>query len=211
VSISHLHCSRYTYFNRNARLLSRLPTPLVSLASHQLAGRGRGSNAWLSPPGSLSFSTLLRVSSSLLPASKLVFVQYLFALAVVEACRDETLLGEKGSSTRLKWPNDLYAVVGPEAGDRKKIGGILVNTSFSGSNVDIIIGNPYYCAESILIDSVGIYRMRSERTQRGASNFTCAASAPQRTRHHQFGTHRDNHNRKIREDVDHLRQGARLF
>lgn len=38
---------------------------------------------------------------------------------------------------RLKWPNDLYAVVGEE---KKKIGGILVNASFSGGQADIIIG-----------------------------------------------------------------------
>ena len=125
---------------RNARLLSRLPSPLVSLASHQLAGRGRGSNIWLSPSGSLSFSILLRVSLSSLPASKLVFVQYLFALAVVEACRDQDVLGSRGSCTRLKWPNDLYAAFGSNPSDRKKIGGILVNTGFSGGNVDIIIG-----------------------------------------------------------------------
>jgi biotin--protein ligase len=144
VSIAHLHHARSTIFSRNACLLSRLPTPIVSLASHQLAGRGRGSNVWLSPSGSLSFSTLLRVSLSLLPASKLVFVQYLFALAVVEACRDANILGERGNCTRLKWPNDLYAVVGPGMEDRKKIGGILVNTSFSGGNVDIIVGMPYF-------------------------------------------------------------------
>jgi biotin--protein ligase len=96
---------------------------------------------------------LLRVSLALLPASKLVFIQYLLALAVVEACRDENVLGSRGSCTRLKWPNDLYATVGPEAGDRKKIGGVLVNTSFSGGNVDIIVGKPY-CSVQIIYRGV---------------------------------------------------------
>ncbi|KAG6856318.1 hypothetical protein H0H87_005598 [Tephrocybe sp. NHM501043] len=58
-------------------------------------------------------------SLSTFPASKLVFVQYLFALAVVEACRDEAVLGKWGEQARLKWPNDIYAVVD---GERKKIG-----------------------------------------------------------------------------------------
>ncbi|KAG6840196.1 hypothetical protein C0991_008278 [Blastosporella zonata] len=129
--------STQTMLDKNPRLLSRLPSPLVSLASYQLAGRGRGSNIWLSPSGCLQFSVLQRVSLSKFPASKLVFVQYLFALAVVEACRDEAVLGKWGKQVRLKWPNDVYAVV---EGERKKIGGILVNTSFSGGNVDIIIG-----------------------------------------------------------------------
>ncbi|KAG5643934.1 hypothetical protein DXG03_009343 [Asterophora parasitica] len=134
---SEVVTSTQTMLDRNPRLLSRLPSPLVSLASHQLAGRGRGSNIWLSPSGCLSFSTLLCVSLSSFPAGKLVFIQYLFALAVVEACRDDEVLGKRGKNVRLKWPNDVYAVVD---GERKKVGGILVNTSFSGGKVDIVIG-----------------------------------------------------------------------
>lgn len=122
---------------RNPRFLSHLPSPLVLLASYQLAGRGRGSNIWLSPSGCLQFSLLLRLSTATFPSHKLVFVQYLFALAVVEACRDESVLGKMGSHIRLKWPNDIYALVD---GERKKVGGILVNTSFSGGKVDIVIG-----------------------------------------------------------------------
>jgi len=79
----------------------------------------------------------LRVSLSSIPASKLVFVQYLFGLAVTEACRSPSMLGSVGDSVRLKWPNDLYAVV---EGNKKKIGGILVNTNFSGGKVEVIIG-----------------------------------------------------------------------
>jgi biotin--protein ligase len=77
-----------------------------------------------------------------------VFVQYLFALSVVEACRDESVLGSRGKHIRLKWPNDLYAVVGPKEEERKKIGGILVNTSFTGRKVDIVIGKYPYGAIS---------------------------------------------------------------
>jgi len=65
----------------------------------------------------------------------------MFSLAVVEACRDETVLGPKtGEQVRLKWPNDIYAVVGEGKEDQRKIGGILVNTSFSGGKVDIVVG-----------------------------------------------------------------------
>ncbi|KAJ6590965.1 biotin-ligase [Mycena vulgaris] len=133
--------STQTILDKNPRFMGLLPTPLVSLASHQLAGRGRGANVWLSPSGCLQFSLLLRLSLATFPASKLVFVQYLFALAVVEACRDESVLGEAAAPVRLKWPNDIYAVVGDGDESRKKIGGILVNTSFSDGKVDIVIGS----------------------------------------------------------------------
>lgn len=121
--------------------MTSLPTPLLSLASHQLTGRGRGANVWLSPSGCLQFSLLVRTSLTTIPAPKVVFVQYLFGLAVAEACREEAILGnEVGERVRLKWPNDLYAVIGAGDRDRKKIGGILVNTSFTGNQVDIVIG-----------------------------------------------------------------------
>ncbi|KAK0205367.1 class II aaRS and biotin synthetase [Desarmillaria ectypa] len=132
--------STQTMIDKNPRLLAVLPTPFLSLASFQLAGRGRGSNIWLSPAGCLQFSLLLRVPLASFPANKLVFVQYLFALAVAEACRDESVLGRRGESVCIKWPNDLYAVFGPGEDGKKKIGGILVNSNFSGGKCDIIIG-----------------------------------------------------------------------
>lgn len=75
-----------------------------------------------------------------LAASKLVFVQYLFALAVCQACRLPEVLGpELGQRVRIKWPNDLYLDLGE--GELKKIGGILVNTNFAPrSKVDVVIG-----------------------------------------------------------------------
>ena len=117
--------------------MSSLGVPLLSLASHQLSGRGRGSNVWLSPSGCLQFSLLLRLRLSEFPASRLVFVQYLVGIAVVEACRHENVLGKLGEKIRLKWPNDIYAVTHDGI---RKIGGILVNTSFTGSQVDIVVG-----------------------------------------------------------------------
>jgi biotin--protein ligase len=73
----------------------------------------------------------------------LVFIQYLFALAVVDSCRDENVLGEKlGSKVRIKWPNDIYADIGVDGKeDFKKVGGILVNTNFEGGKVDIVVGS----------------------------------------------------------------------
>ncbi|KAL0562811.1 biotin holocarboxylase synthetase, partial [Marasmius crinis-equi] len=112
----------------NPRLLSGLPAPYLSLASHQIAGRGRGGNSWVSPAGCLQFSLLLRVPLSSFPANKLVFIQYLAALAIVEACREDIVLGKLGSAVRIKWPNDLYAVFGEGETEKRKIGGILTES-----------------------------------------------------------------------------------
>ncbi|KII91479.1 hypothetical protein PLICRDRAFT_38240 [Plicaturopsis crispa FD-325 SS-3] len=140
---SEIVTSTQTMLDKNPRLLSSLPTPVVSLASQQLAGRGRGGNVWLSPAGCLQFSVLLRTSLSALSGSKLVFIQYLWSLAVAEACREESVLGKWGEQVRLKWPNDVYAVSSDGAGgqETRKIGGTLINTSFTGGNVDIVIGS----------------------------------------------------------------------
>ncbi|EMD37081.1 hypothetical protein CERSUDRAFT_114980 [Gelatoporia subvermispora B] len=130
--------STQTMLDKNPRLMSLLPTPLLSLATHQLAGRGRGGNVWISPAGCLQFSLLLYVPMQTLPTYRVVFVQYLFGLAVVEACRDAGVLGKLGDRVRLKWPNDIYAVL--DNGEKRKIGGVLVNTSFNGGAVEVIIG-----------------------------------------------------------------------
>jgi biotin--protein ligase len=82
---------------------------------------------------------LLRIPLSGFPGHKLVFVQYLFGLAVAEACRDDAIMGKWGRIIRLKWPNDIYAVGEGESG-RVKIGGILVNSSFGDGNCSITIG-----------------------------------------------------------------------
>ncbi|KAF7762164.1 hypothetical protein Agabi119p4_8757 [Agaricus bisporus var. burnettii] len=142
--------STQTLLDKNPVYLSSLLTPTVSLASHQLIGRGRGSNVWLSPAGSLSTSIHLRLKSSDgVPWNKLVFVQYLYALAICEGVRDDSILGLGGDEggegegwrVRIKWPNDVYALVGSRgAEEKKKIAGILVNTSFSAGGVDIVVG-----------------------------------------------------------------------
>lgn len=111
------------------------------LGSHQIAGRGRGTNNWLSPPGCLQFSILLRARKELGP--QLVFLQYLFGLSVVEAVRN--LPGYENLALHLKWPNDLYVNIGEDQGLRK-IGGILVNSTYAGKDFSIIIGESFNCA-----------------------------------------------------------------
>ena len=80
----------------------------------------------------------------------LVFIQYLFALAVVEACRALDPAKEWATKVKLKWPNDIYGEFPAEetwkSVELKKLGGILVNTSFERNTVDVIIGTCPLCA-----------------------------------------------------------------
>jgi biotin--protein ligase len=153
VSVSvHLWCLDFLFY-RNPKLLRALPSPLLSLATKQVAGRGRGKNAWLSPAGSMLISLKLSVplknvgsghdSHSIRP-SNLVFIQYLFALAVVEGCQALDPAKEWATKVKLKWPNDIYGEFPAEETwkrvELKKLGGILVNTSFGGNVADVIIG-----------------------------------------------------------------------
>jgi biotin--protein ligase len=121
----------------------------MSLATHQMSGRGRGKNVWLSPAGCLQFSLLLKVSTSpgsssypYIRSSSLVFVQYLAGIAVVFACRN--ILGGQGNRVRLKWPNDIYGLVD---GEKKKLGGVIVTSAFSAGVVDIVVGKLPFLAD----------------------------------------------------------------
>ncbi|GAA6020887.1 hypothetical protein JCM10207_003177 [Rhodosporidiobolus poonsookiae] len=130
--------STQTMLDKNDTFLSSLPTGLVCVASHQAAGRGRGGNSWISPAGCLQFSLVSRLPAA--QASRIVFIQYLFGLGVVEAIRGTA--GYERLGVCLKWPNDIYADTGSGDGMEryKKIGGILVNSSFSDGTFNLVIG-----------------------------------------------------------------------
>ena len=91
---------------RNTQLLRRLPTGFTATATIQVAGRGRGSNVWVSPAGSLIFSTVVRHPMSLMPHAPVVFLQYLAAMAIVEGIKGYDT-GYQNVPVKLKWPNDI--------------------------------------------------------------------------------------------------------
>lgn len=87
----------------------------VAIADEQTAGRGRTGAAWLAEPGAallLTIGAVLHAAPTVLPRASLVAG---LALADLLAART-------GADVRLKWPNDLMAVVG---GRWRKLGGIL--------------------------------------------------------------------------------------
>jgi BirA family biotin operon repressor/biotin-[acetyl-CoA-carboxylase] ligase len=101
----------------NADLLARaqrLPAPLLLIAEHQTAGRGRAGRSWLSEPGnSLTFSLAWRFEGGL---QRLTGLPLAVGVALAET------LTRLGQQVQLKWPNDLLK-------DGDKLAGILVETA----------------------------------------------------------------------------------
>jgi BirA family biotin operon repressor/biotin-[acetyl-CoA-carboxylase] ligase len=114
--------------NDEAKRLARAGEPegLVIRAGQQTAGRGRRGRQWVSPPGNLYSSTLLRPQCRAAAAAQLGFVA---ALGVYDA------IGELAPKVglRCKWPNDLLA-------NGKKVSGILLETEMlAGDRPDFVV------------------------------------------------------------------------
>jgi len=92
--------------SRNAKLLAQLPTGFTCTAATQVAGRGRGSNVWVSPAGSLVFSVCMKHPMELSNTAPVVFIQYLAAIAIVEGIKSYDQ-GYKNIPVKMKWPNDI--------------------------------------------------------------------------------------------------------
>ena len=86
------------------------PEGLAVLARRQTAGRGTHGRAWLSPPGNLYMSVLLRPGG---PIGEAPRHSLLAAVALADALAP--LLPEP-AGLRLKWPNDLLLEGGKLAG-----------------------------------------------------------------------------------------------
>ena len=128
--------STQTLLDKNPAFLRSLPSGFVIVAASQLNGRGRAGNAWISPRGSLVFSYVLRLPLRL--SCRLVFVQYLVSLAVVEGIRSYAS-GWENIDVSIKWPNDVYGK--PRYTDRwEKIGGIIVNSTYLENEYVLVIG-----------------------------------------------------------------------
>ncbi|KAI1078772.1 biotin-protein ligase [Whalleya microplaca] len=135
--------STNTLLEKNFKLLSKLPSGFTLTATTQIAGRGRGSNVWVSPAGSLIMSTVINHPAHLAPSRPIVFIQYLAAIAIVEAVKSYDR-GYESVPVKLKWPNDIYAL-DPRAPTSSpplyvKIGGILSNCAYSGGAYQIVLG-----------------------------------------------------------------------
>ncbi|KAK5056076.1 hypothetical protein LTR84_012627 [Exophiala bonariae] len=140
--------STNTLLEKNTKLLRNLPQGFTATATVQVAGRGRGSNVWVSPAGSLMFSTVIRHPMALMQTAPVVFVQYLAAMAIVNGIKSYDGKLYKDMPIKLKWPNDIFALDPVKAkengGDRNenytKIGGILVNSHYNSKEYIAVCG-----------------------------------------------------------------------
>ncbi|KAK6845823.1 Biotin-protein ligase [Apiospora arundinis] len=132
--------STNTLLEKNYSLLSKLPDGFTLTATTQVAGRGRGNNVWVSPAGSLIMSTVINHPAHLVPTRPIVFIQYLAAIAIVQAVKSYDK-GYADVPVKLKWPNDIYALdPRSDSGAYVKIGGILANCAYSDGAYQIVLG-----------------------------------------------------------------------
>ena len=115
--------------NDAAKALARAGAPEGTLvwADEQEAGRGRRGRQWLSPPGNLYLSLVLRPDAAPSRAAQLGFVA---ALGLGDAL---AALGGPALQLRYKWPNDLLA-------NGRKLAGILLESEMSTSDrIDFVV------------------------------------------------------------------------
>ena len=112
------HIALPTTDSTNAEALRRARAgeagPLWITAEVQTAGRGRSGNAWVSEPGNLYATLLLREPSPPPVAPQFAFVAGLAVHDAVAACAPNL-----GPLLQLKWPNDLLC-------NGRKLAGLLI-------------------------------------------------------------------------------------
>ncbi len=96
-------------------------------ALRQTAGRGRLGRSWISPPGNLHVSFVLRYDFGPARQAELGFVAALAAADLVDGNLPP------GAGTRLKWPNDVLV------GDAK-IAGILLEADAAMAHAWLVLG-----------------------------------------------------------------------
>ncbi|KAL6890649.1 biotin-protein ligase [Trichoderma evansii] len=134
--------STNTLLEKNPKINTKLPTGFTFTATTQVAGRGRGTNVWVAPPGSLLFSVIINHPAHLVSSRPIVFIQYLAAVAIVEAIRSYDT-GYENMPVKLKWPNDIYALDPTKPASPPsyvKIGGILSQCSYFDGSYQVVLG-----------------------------------------------------------------------
>lgn len=97
------------------------------IADEQTQGRGRLNRKWFTPKGSaLAFSLILRPAEGATLRPHLSRTVGLAALSIAESC------SRLGLAPRIKWPNDILL-------NGKKIAGVLIETVWSGEDVDYVV------------------------------------------------------------------------
>lgn len=129
--------STQTYFQEDPLMTAMLPQGTAFVAAEQTAGKGRGTNKWISPPPGACLQFTFAFQHPAAIADHLSMVQCLVAMALVRAIQQLT---SSAALVFIKWPNDIYAR--SLDGSLHKIGGILVNTqsSVGGDSFMVLVG-----------------------------------------------------------------------
>ncbi len=107
---------------------ARPARPIVLVADHQSAGRGRLDRTWEAPAGASILMTIGMSVDDVAPERRTLLTAAL-AASVADAQPE----------LRIKWPNDLVAVgAGDDGGDRK-VGGILAEVHAVGGLGDCVL------------------------------------------------------------------------
>ena len=111
--------STQTYLKKH---FSQLDDKTVVIADEQTAGRGRFDRKWISQPGGLYFSILLKPNKT----DFLANLTQLMALCICQAVE------KYGINPNLKWPNDVQV-------NGKKLCGILSETIFEHDRIACLV------------------------------------------------------------------------
>jgi BirA family transcriptional regulator, biotin operon repressor / biotin---[acetyl-CoA-carboxylase] ligase len=101
------YAARMRSTNNHALQLRRrrqLYAPAVVLTSHQMAGRGRGSNTWWSGAGSITATFCIPVDPQRSPHH----IPLLAGLCVRDALLEVLQQSPAAQQIKIKWPNDLW-------------------------------------------------------------------------------------------------------
>ncbi|MGB9731735.1 MULTISPECIES: biotin--[acetyl-CoA-carboxylase] ligase [Calditerrivibrio] len=105
----------------NEAMRATYPHYSLIIAEKQHAGKGRSGRKWVSNEGNLYFSIVLPP----IPIEQLLPLNITTGYAICDALRNY-------ADVYLKWPNDIVS-------NHKKLGGILIETKFSGNTLEKIV------------------------------------------------------------------------
>jgi BirA family biotin operon repressor/biotin-[acetyl-CoA-carboxylase] ligase len=174
--------------NTQALILARRgeSAPFWVTAREQSAGHGRRGNAWVSAPGNLYATVLVRDPAPPATAPQLSFVVALAVYDAIGICVEAL-----GKDLALKWPNDVLC-------GGKKLAGILIESEGAGESLTAAAGIGVNCASHPADTSYPATDLAAEGARVSAGDLFYALSGTMLARLKQW--HRGSEFRSIRAD-----------
>ena len=131
--------------------------PALHIATHQTAGRGRGSNRWYSTHGALTFSLVIDATTLHGDPARWPRLSLWTALAICDAVAAFT----PQADVQVKWPNDVFL-------SQRKVCGILIENAPATNRfvvgVGINVNNEFVSPEStdVPLEAISIRQARRQ-------------------------------------------------